>query len=379
MKNTWIFIACFIFSSVAVSAELTSGTGFLVSADGFIVTNNHVVGNAEKIKVRTNYGALHDAAVVKRDTNNDLVVLKIEGKNFPYLSVSSSTNIKRGEKVYTLGFPQVNIQGSEPKLTDGVVSSLSGLRDEPTSFQITNAIQPGNSGGPLFTEDGDVIGVIVSTLDAIEVAKLTGNIPQNVNFAIKSNYIIELLRSTKSFEVNATKKNKGIFSKTPKLVDIVRQMEQSVVLITTEGISERGIASSKKSQPPRAQSSSSDVPGANSSSDKNSLITISECRSMLPDLRAKYPKKLDSLTSIIDVDCVTIKGRVGFVYMYQLSVPKSDIDIKILERNQGKVRKDLCSSKELRDALNALDIWYYYTDSQKEDVFAMVTTRADCN
>lgn len=54
-----------------------------------------------------------------------------------------------------MGFPQVDIQGIEPKLTDGIVSSLSGIRDEPTSFQITNPIQPGNSGGPLFTEDGN--------------------------------------------------------------------------------------------------------------------------------------------------------------------------------------------------------------------------------
>ncbi|MBU3629447.1 trypsin-like peptidase domain-containing protein [Polynucleobacter sp. AP-Reno-20A-A9] len=86
---------------------------------------------------------------------------------------------------FALGYPDITTQGFESKLTDGIVSSLSGIRDQPTNFQITNPIQHGNSGGPLFLESGEVVGVIVSMLTKA----------QNVNYAIKSNYYIELLNS----------------------------------------------------------------------------------------------------------------------------------------------------------------------------------------
>lgn len=182
-------------SNIVLGASLASGSGFIVSADGYIVTNNHVISGGKSLKVRLPSGNIFDAKVIRKDPSNDLAVLKIEAKNLPFLPVENSTEIKRGEKVYAIGYPQSEIQGNEPKLTDGIISSLSGIRDEPTSFQISNPIQPGNSGGPLFTEEGKVIGVVVATLDAIAVAKKTGSIPQNVNYAIKSIYLAELLRT----------------------------------------------------------------------------------------------------------------------------------------------------------------------------------------
>ena len=134
--------------SVAFSASY--GSGFFITSDGYIATNNHVVGNSKTIVIRTKSGVKHKAEVIRVDVKNDLAVLKISGKNYKPLPIISSSNIKRGEKVFAMGFPRVDIQGLEPKLTEGIISSLSGIKDEPTTFQVSNAIQPGNSGGPLF-------------------------------------------------------------------------------------------------------------------------------------------------------------------------------------------------------------------------------------
>lgn len=226
-----MFFICLVISFNA-HARVGSGSGFLVSSDGYIVTNYHVIegSNAIKVKVKGQVKLL-DAKVVRSDKRNDLAILKIDGAGYKSMSIQPSSSIKRGEKVYALGFPQVDIQGVEPKLTDGMISSLSGIRDEPTNFQITNPIQPGNSGGPLFTEDGKVVGIIVATLDALTVVKATGTIPQNVNYAIKSNYLIELLNSldAEKFKNN----NYSSFNRSKKFVDVVADVEKSVVLIVS--------------------------------------------------------------------------------------------------------------------------------------------------
>jgi hypothetical protein len=217
--------------SLSVNARVGSGSGFIVSSDGYIVTNHHVIDGVNVIKVKIKGQAkLLDAKVVRLDKRNDLAILKIDGSGFKPMLIQASTSIKRGEKVYAMGFPQVDIQGVEPKLTDGIISSLSGIRDEPTSFQITNPIQPGNSGGPLFTEDGRVIGVIVATLDALSVVKATGTIPQNVNYAIKSNYLLELLNI---LDADKFKNSSQPGFRTKKFVDVVGDIEKSVVLIVT--------------------------------------------------------------------------------------------------------------------------------------------------
>jgi S1-C subfamily serine protease len=198
MIKTKSFLLCFAaflsFQVANASAESSSGTGFFVSQDGYIATNYHVISDSKAIKVKVKSGDIFDATVVRVDKSNDLAILKIRGNDYKPLNIQPSTNIKRGQQVYAIGFPQINIQGIEPKITDGVISSLSGISDEPTNYQISNPIQPGNSGGPLFTQEGYVVGVVVSTINALAVTKATGSIPQNINFAVKSNYLIELLK-----------------------------------------------------------------------------------------------------------------------------------------------------------------------------------------
>jgi len=110
----------------------------------------------------------------------------------PYLSLARPRSLKIGDPVFTVGFPATNLLGSEPKFTDGSVSALSGLRGEATVIQTSVPIQPGNSGGPLLTNEGSVVGVVTSTAAVQAFLSVTGTLPQNVNWAVKSEYATPL-------------------------------------------------------------------------------------------------------------------------------------------------------------------------------------------
>lgn len=366
-------------ANIVVAATSASGSGFVVSADGYVVTNNHVIAGSKLIKVRLPGGGSYEAKVVRKDPSNDLVVLKIDAKNLSFLTIENSTEIKRGEKVYAIGYPQSEIQGNEPKLTDGMISSLSGIRDEPTSFQISNPIQPGNSGGPLFTEEGKVIGVVVATLDAIAVAKKTGSIPQNVNYAIKSIYLSELLRTIDENIFAPQKKKMFDFSKTKKFVDIVKAVEKSVVMIEVE-LSEPPAAKQTQPPPPN-EGRSSATPKAESPpslyKDKT-LASLEDCKSILPGLKKTYPQRVDSVTTLVDAGCTTYKNRVTLGYQYVIDNVASDINRDALKARESSIRRDICNNKSTRELLNYVDIWYYYTDKNGADLYLIAIQKSQC-
>jgi len=212
-----------------IEASEAQGTGFFVTSDGYIATNYHVVSGATSVGVLLKNGKIVNARIVKKDIKNDLAIIKIDGNNYKSLSIEPSLNIKRGMKAYAMGFPMAERQGIEPKLTDGIISSLSGLDDEPTTFQITNPIQPGNSGGPLFSEQGRVIGIVSSTFSTVAVANAYGHLPQNVNFAIKSSYLSELLNTIEGIKLN--QEPMPLSSRTKKFTDIVQDVDNATVLI----------------------------------------------------------------------------------------------------------------------------------------------------
>ncbi|MCX6900920.1 MAG: tetratricopeptide repeat-containing serine protease family protein [Verrucomicrobia bacterium] len=170
-----------------------SGSGFFVTEDGFFITNFHVVRDATRIIIRTDAGNL-PAQLVAADKVNDLALLKTDGA-FKSLPLSSSRDTKLGDAVFTVGFPNIHMQGTAPKLTDGKISSIVGLEDDPRFFQVNVAIQPGNSGGALVNERGNVIGVITLRMTESVAYQRTGALPQNVNFAVKSAYALALLES----------------------------------------------------------------------------------------------------------------------------------------------------------------------------------------
>jgi len=184
------------------------GTGFFISKDGLFLTAAHVVSDAKTVRIywkSTDYSA----EKVFIDESLDVAVLKVAGIESPQpLALSSSSEVKTGDSVFTLGFPQVQLQGIEPKYTDGSISSLSGMGNDPKYFQISVPVQPGNSGGPLLNNEGQVVGLINSRLDDIETLCLTGSIPQNVNYALKSSFILPLLESLRGVTDQLEKSSK---------------------------------------------------------------------------------------------------------------------------------------------------------------------------
>jgi TPR repeat protein len=170
-----------------------TGSGFFVTEDGFFLTNFHVVRDATRIIIRTDAGNF-PAQLVAADKANDVALLKTEG-SFKPLPLAASRDTKLGDAVFTIGFPNVQMQGVAPKLTDGKISSLVGLEDDPRFFQVNVAIQPGNSGGALVNERGNVIGIITLRMTESVAYQRTGALPQAVNFAVKSAYALALLES----------------------------------------------------------------------------------------------------------------------------------------------------------------------------------------
>lgn len=175
---------------------VSTGTGFALSSKGYIVTNFHVIDKAHSIEVRGIEGnALkkYSAEVIIIDERNDLAVLKINDDSFTtlgYVPYTFKTGLAEvGESVFTLGYPMSEILGEEIKLTNGVISSKTGIKGDLSTYQISVPIQPGNSGGPLFDSNGNLIGITSSGISR----KL--NITENVNYAIKNGYLISMLES----------------------------------------------------------------------------------------------------------------------------------------------------------------------------------------
>ena len=166
----------------------SSGSGFLVG--GQIVTNHHVVDGCARVTVHR-AGTSHDVTVRAVDADDDLALLK--GPPGEAAMFSESHRASLGEAVTVAGFPLRGLLSSELNVTSGNVSALAGPGDDPKLLQITAPVQQGNSGGPLLDGAGNVIGVVVSKLDAVHAAALTGDIPQNVNFAIKGTLVRSFL------------------------------------------------------------------------------------------------------------------------------------------------------------------------------------------
>ena len=160
------------------------------------------------------------------DAANDLALLKAEGR-FEPLPVASSRTARLGGTVATVGFPNVGMQGFAPKLAKGEIAALSGAADDPRYVQISVAVQPGNSGGALVDERGNVVGVVSAKLDARTALATTGALPENVNYAVKSSFLLSFLESVPA--VASKLKDPG--SKERKFEDVVKSCEQAAALV----------------------------------------------------------------------------------------------------------------------------------------------------
>ena len=174
-----------------------SGTGFALQ-NGYIVTNYHVIKNAKTISVQgvsSNFQEKYNVTVIATDKYNDLALLQISDNRFngfgaiPYNVKTSVSEV--GEEVFVLGYPLTSTMGDEIKLTTGIISSKTGFQGDVSLYQISAPIQQGNSGGPLFDKNGNLIGIVNAKHEGAE----------NVGYAIKTSYLKNLIESSISTSI----------------------------------------------------------------------------------------------------------------------------------------------------------------------------------
>lgn len=187
---------------------VSSGSGFVVSSSGYLLTNHHVTNGCSNLKIRDSSKIEHDVTVVATDARNDLALLQtIMPVASPAATFRANGSVESGENVVALGYPLAGVLASEVNVSFGYVSATAGLADDTSKLQISAPVQPGNSGGPLLDQSGNLIGVVVAKLDAIKIAKAIGDIPQNINFAVKGEVAQVFLNAHKvKFKTAATTK-----------------------------------------------------------------------------------------------------------------------------------------------------------------------------
>src|SRR5216684_2883553 len=169
-----------------VQAADTSGSGVAIGIQGEILTNSHVVENCAKITVQLSSNNSQTSLLVARDQKNDLAVIRIDTAPASVTAFRDGTPIRAGDTVVALGYPLTGLLASSANLSVGNVSAVAGLGDDYRYFQISAPVQSGNSGGPLLDASGHLVGIVTAKLNAVGIARFTGDIPQNVNFAIKA-------------------------------------------------------------------------------------------------------------------------------------------------------------------------------------------------
>jgi len=191
------------------------GSGFFISKLGHVITNQHVVNDCRKVTIGDNSKKQVTAGVLETDRRNDLALLlissmqtasdetkslirKLDIKVVPLAShgLLRSEDVELGERVMVAGFPYGEIFSDTIKVTGGMVSAIRGMGDDSGQFQIDAAVQPGNSGGPIYDENGNIVGVVISRLNKLKVAKAIGSLPENVNFGIKASTVKQFLTSS---------------------------------------------------------------------------------------------------------------------------------------------------------------------------------------
>jgi S1-C subfamily serine protease len=173
-----------------------SGTGFFISGD-IIISNNHVVESCLEIRFRKRGAEIGRGQVVATNRGDDIAALRADKPNGHFLKLRIGVPVKTAESVLVFGYPLTGALSSSGNTTLGNVTALTGLRDDSRFIQISASVQPGNSGGPVLDEAGRLVGVIEGKLDALKVARVTGDIPQNVNFAIRASTLANFLEANR--------------------------------------------------------------------------------------------------------------------------------------------------------------------------------------
>ena len=179
------------------AADVAMGSGIFIGAGGEVLTNAHVVEDCRSIKLTFANGSPEAATLLARDEQNDLAVVRTKRKHdtAAVAAFREAPPLRAGDSVVALGYPLAGVLATGANLTVGNVSALAGLGDDTRYIQMSAPVQPGNSGGPLLDTSGHVVGIVTAKLDAMRVARAIGDIPQNVNFALKAQVVRTFLDS----------------------------------------------------------------------------------------------------------------------------------------------------------------------------------------
>lgn len=206
-------------------SKQATGTAFSVSSEGYALTNHHVVNGCAEIKVAGRDGL---ARVITSDSVNDLALLQLPGKADAIVSFNSDPGkLRQGEDIIVFGYPLNTVLSSGGNLTPGTVSALSGLGNNTNQIQITAPIQPGSSGSPVMDKKGNVVGIVSMKLSDSVMAKATGQIGQNVNFAVNGQTVKTFLDANKV----QYKTGGGFFSREKSNADIAEEARKTTILV----------------------------------------------------------------------------------------------------------------------------------------------------
>jgi hypothetical protein len=202
----------------------STGSGFVVGAQGQLLTNSHIVDDCDSVRV-SRRGQIAKASIIARDGVNDLAILQFDGAAPVGPSMRSNPPLRIGEQVVAFGFPLSGTLAADGTLTTGNISALAGLANDIRLLQISAPVQPGNSGSALLDLSGNVIGIVSSKLDALKQLLATGDVPQNVNFAIKTPIIQAFL------DAHGVAYKTSASSSRSEIVDIAEQARSYTFLI----------------------------------------------------------------------------------------------------------------------------------------------------
>ncbi len=213
---------------------VSSGSGFFISKDGYIATNAHVVKDGVVYEITVNNDSdisiKYNAKAILIDEVNDVAILKIEDENyidFNQIPYSIETSTKIGEEVFTIGYPLSSLMGNNFKVSNGIINANTGIQDDVRFIQISTPIQAGNSGGPLFNKDGNIVGLTTSKLNEDAI----GQTVENVNYAIKANYLVTLSNMLPNLNLNVNKQLSISNAQQVGLEEQVRTLKNYVCLI----------------------------------------------------------------------------------------------------------------------------------------------------
>lgn len=205
-------------STPAAARKDVYGSGVVVSRAGDIVTNEHVVRGCQKIRIQPQ-GL--DAKLVAKDPRNDLALLRVEGASLAAMKFRSGKGLRMGDELVVMGYPLPGILSSGAVVTTGIVNALTGVSDDTSGFQLSAAVQPGSSGGPIFDHNGLLVGIVRAMIPS------NGPIPaQNINFGINLPTLSSFLDAhTVDYAAG------GAASKPMSLVDITALAQKSTVQV----------------------------------------------------------------------------------------------------------------------------------------------------